>query len=267
METLLTGRYDRVLDQPSGRLELRAEAGSSGSLLLKAGRQTADLDISLKCEPGSRLSLLILKESDQDLALTLSADVHRDAVMKAGLLDLEAGSLQLTGEIRLKEPGAHADVYTGELVSAAGRKKNALNVVSESAHTTGRMHNFAVLQKAADYEMVAAGKIIKGAFGSESHQETRVLTLDEDHTTKELPIQSIHEIDVKASHAMTVGQPDADQMYYLESRGLSHLQAMSLLSIGYFMPVISLAGSEDLRNRLRTDLERKAGLYGHREEY
>ncbi len=135
--------------------------------------------------------------------------------------------------------------------------------MSETDHTFGKMHNFAVLHRAADYDMVAAGKIVKGARGSESHQETRVLTLDADHKTRVLPILYIDENEVKASHAMTVGQPDADQMYYLESRGLSNLQAMSLLSIGYFMPVISLAGSEDLRHRLREDLERKAGLYGH----
>lgn len=263
MERRLTGRHDSTLQAENGRLELMAESGSHGALLLKAGDQVRTLDLSLRCDRDSELRVLILRESSDDLTLTLSADVHSQADLKIGLLDLEKGFLEFRGEIRLKEPGTSADLYTGELVGEGARKKNDLQVVSETDHTFGNMHNFAVLHRAADYDMVAAGKIVKGARGSESHQETRVLTLDADHKTHVLPILYIDENEVKASHAMTVGQPDADQMYYLESRGLSHLQAMSLLSIGYFMPVISLAGSEDLRHRLREDLERKAGLYGH----
>ena len=73
----------------------------------------------------------------------------------------------------------------------------------------------------------------------------------------------IDENDVKASHALTIGQPDADQLYYLQSRGLSTKQAVGLLSVGYFLPVIDLVEDEELKDSLRQEMESKVGLYGH----
>lgn len=263
MERRLHGRYEEQFEAEEGRLELLIDEDSDGSLLLRVPDRVQSLDISIRAGRYSGARILIIRDSRTELKLTIEADVHKDARLHAGLMDLQEGHLDLQADIYLKEEGATAQLYTGELISRRIRKKNAMNVINEVQHTYGTMHNFAVLQDEADYEMVAAGKIVNGAFGSESHQETRVLTLGSGHRTKVLPILYIDENDVKASHAMTVGQPDADQLYYLESRGLSRMQSMSLLSIGYFMPVISLAGSEEVRQKLREELERKAGLYGH----
>ena len=71
----------------------------------------------------------------------------------------------------------------------------------------------------------------------------------------------IDENDVKASHALTIGQPDADQLYYLQSRGLSTRQAVGLLSIGYFKPVISLIEDESAREAIESRMEERVGLY------
>ena len=78
-----------------------------------------------------------------------------------------------------------------------------------------------------------------------------------------IPLLLIDENDVKASHALTIGQPDADQLYYLQSRGLSTKQAVGLLSVGYFLPVIDLVEDEELKDSLRQEMESKVGLYGH----
>lgn len=265
MERTFSGRFDQHLEAPAGRLELVVGQRAEGTLLVKIPEGTGSLDVSVRSDSGSSIRILFLREGNAALELRFDADVHRDAMLQAGLLDMQEGGLHLDASIRLKEEGAQTRFYTGELIGREGAKKNAVNIVSEVPHTTGTMHNFAVLHDRAEYEMVAAGKIVKGAHDSQSHQETRVLTLGDGHVTKVLPILYIDENDVKASHAMTVGQPDADQLYYLESRGLSRLQSMSLLSIGYFMPVIGLAGNEELRLQLRQELERKAGLYGHQE--
>ena len=63
----------------------------------------------------------------------------------------------------------------------------------------------------------------KGCAQAQSHQTTRVLTLGKDHTAKVIPLLLIDENEVKASHALSIGQPDEEQLYYLCSRGLSKL--------------------------------------------
>ena len=77
-----------------------------------------------------------------------------------------------------------------------------------------------------------------------------------------IPLLLIDENDVKASHALTIGQPDEDQLYYLQSRGLTTKQAVGLLSIGYFLPVIELIDNEEEKVQLRQEMESKVGLYG-----
>lgn len=125
------------------------------------------------------------------------------------------------------------------------------------------MHNFAVLKDGANYEMVANGTIDKGAREAASHQETRVLTVGKEHATKVIPLLMIDENDVKASHALTIGEPDENQLYYLESRGLSKEMALGLLSVGYFMPTIEMIQEEEIREKTREEMERKVGVYGH----
>ena len=67
----------------------------------------------------------------------------------------------------------------------------------------------------------------------------------------------IDENDVQASHAMSMGRVDDDQLYYLMSRGLTMQQCTSLISTGYLMPIADVIDQEELRNTLRKELEGK----------
>ena len=76
-----------------------------------------------------------------------------------------------------------------------------------------------------------------------------------------LPILYIDEDDVKASHALSVGQPDAEQLYYLNSRGLTMRQAIGLLSVGYFKPILELIEDEELKEKIAQETEERVGMY------
>ena len=53
-----------------------------------------------------------------------------------------------------------------------------------------------------------------------------------------MPNLDIEENDVRCSHASTVGPVDEDQLYYLESRGVSPERAERLIVLGFFDDVI-----------------------------
>ena len=163
----------------------------------------------------------------------------------------------------LKEQGAEYEILSGQLCQEHIKKVCDMEVRHNAPHTNGQMKNFAVLFDYGQYQMIANGNIKKGCFDAQSHQATRVLTLGQGHKTKVIPLLLIDENDVKASHALTIGQPDADQLYYLQSRGLSTKQAVGLLSVGYFLPVIDLVEDEELKDSLRQEMESKVGLHGH----
>lgn len=109
--------------------------------------------------------------------------------------------------------------------------------------------------------MEACGKIVKGAHDSASHQASRVLTLSNQQSSEVIPLLLIDENDVKASHATTLGQPDENQLYYLQSRGLTREQALGLLTIGYMMPITTVLDDEKLAAELKNEIETKVGLH------
>jgi Fe-S cluster assembly protein SufD len=264
MGALLEGSASLTLSDPKEVLELTCPSRTSASQVLHVDKDVKSLTIHLDAQAGSYVKLLILRlEGEEDAQLEGVIRVSKDAYVEMGILDLADGGLHTNIHADLNEEGAQANLHMGQLVKEAGARTSDLHIDHKRGHTIGNMHNFAVLYDNANYEMVATGKIENGCKEAQSHQETRVLTLGDGHKTKILPILLIDENDVKASHAMTVGQPDASQLYYLQSRGLSKEQAMGLLAIGYFMPVIELADDESLKDSLRQTLERKAGLYGH----
>lgn len=265
MEAVYRERFfDRYeLDTTDSLLDVKLEPNASGSLQirLKDGCSRARLHLEAGAYTHARIFLQNLTE--QACELEIEASLKRDARIELGLLDLQESELKTKIHIDLDEQGASMELYDGQLCLEAGGKYNDFEIAHHADHTFGNMHNFSVVFDKGVYDTVAAGRIDKGCFGSESHQETRVLTMGDGHKTRCIPILYIDENDVKASHALSVGQPDENQLYYLCSRGLNKQMAMGLLSIGYFMPVIDLVEDEKEHEELRMEMERRVGLYGH----
>ena len=87
------------------------------------------------------------------------------------------------------------------------------------------------------------------------------MTLSEEQSSEVIPLLLIDENEVKASHATTVGQPDENQLYYLQTRGLTRTQALGLLTIGYMMPITTVLDDEAQRAELKNEIEMKVGLH------
>lgn len=99
------------------------------------------------------------------------------------------------------------------------------------------------------------GRIIvrQGAQLTNSSQSNRNLLLSDRARVDTKPQLEIFADDVKCAHGATVGQLDADEVFYLKSRGLSEPVARSLLTFAF--------GAEILRGitlaALRTQLEQR----------
>ena len=85
--------------------------------------------------------------------------------------------------------------------------------------------------------------------------------MSEKHNSEVLPVLLIDENEVKASHATTLGQPDENQLYYLQTRGLSRSQALGLLTLGYLLPISELFDNEEIKEKLKNEIEKKVGLH------
>lgn len=96
------------------------------------------------------------------------------------------------------------------------------------------------------------GKVVvrPDAQKTDSTQENKNLLLSEDAQVNTKPQLEIHADDVKCAHGATIGQLDADALFYLCSRGISKKAARDLLTFAFASDVISQLGLEQVEKRL-----------------
>jgi len=105
------------------------------------------------------------------------------------------------------------------------------------------------------------GKIIvhKDAQKTDARQTNKNLLLSEHAAVNTKPQLEIYADDVKCSHGSTIGQLDADALFYLRSRGLDIHEAQSLLSYAFASDVVGRIRIPSLRARLDEYLLTKFG--------
>lgn len=95
-----------------------------------------------------------------------------------------------------------------------------------------------------------------GAKRSVGHETEDVLLFSPTARNRTVPLILCAEEDVEGQHAATVGKIDKDKLFYLQSRGLSELDAKKLLLDAKFSAATSQIPSECIQKRVRSYLER-----------
>lgn len=81
------------------------------------------------------------------------------------------------------------------------------------------------------------GRVIveRTAKNTESFLEERILLLSSGAKAEAVPDLEIENNEVKCSHAATVGRIDEEQMFYLNSRGISEKEAKLMIAEGFLL--------------------------------
>jgi len=216
-------------------------------------RKAKAVNLLIEVQDFADCTLFFWNSSKDKLSFHDEAHVGQDALLKLSYGELSEGSFERKSEVHLDKEGAKIQLHTATLSSSD--KRYELNCMHHARHTHSMMKNYFVLLKEGRCHMDAIGKIDKGASGSKSHQISRGLTFDQQKRAIILPQLLIDENDVEASHATTLGQIDENQMYYLQSRGLTRKEATQLITYGYLLPVTDGIEDEQLRTHCRNEIE------------
>jgi Fe-S cluster assembly protein SufD len=98
-------------------------------------------------------------------------------------------------------------------------------------------------------------KIRKDAQHSDAYQANRSLILSPHAKADSIPKLEIEANDVRCTHGATVGQVDAEQLFYLQSRGYSLEEAQNTLVHGFFQPVIDRIALEQVRLQIHEAID------------
>ncbi|HAZ62829.1 MAG TPA: Fe-S cluster assembly protein SufD [Armatimonadetes bacterium] len=97
----------------------------------------------------------------------------------------------------------------------------------------------------------------KDAQGTDAYQKNETILLGDKARADSLPVLEILADDVKCSHGATLAQIDAEDLFYLMSRGLNRTTAQRLIIEGFFDSVIASVPDEAVRQRLHDAVVRR----------
>jgi Fe-S cluster assembly protein SufD len=154
--------------------------------------------------------------------------------------------------------GANARV-TGAYVGQ-GRQHLDYDTTQEHAapDTTSDLAFRGILRDRATAVWSGMIRVDPGAQRTDAFQESRNLILSDGAHADAIPGLEIEANDVRCTHAATVARLDAEQIYYLMSRGLARPEAERLL-VGGFLEVIAarLDDAPFLHDAVSAALERE----------
>ena len=90
---------------------------------------------------------------------------------------------------------------------------------------------------------------------TEAYQANHNILLSAQAKAETKPQLEIYADDVKCSHGATVGQLNADEQFYMRSRGIPEVEAKVLQVISFLSPVLAGIEDESLRASLAEEVE------------
>ncbi len=218
------------------------EPNSQGSFVCFVDGE-GEFEVNLNVHSYSNWDVLWVNRSDDKLKIQETIHVFDHVHLKLNYGELSQGN-HIKNTLILME-GLYSQVHLKGATLVLNRLKWHLSAIHKSKHTFAQLDNHAIVLRDTQFEMEVTGQIDKGFGKSETHQMTRILNLGDESNAIVFPKLLIDENDVAASHAASVGRPNEEHIYYLQSRGLSKKDAMRLLLKGYLLPITE--GIQDLK--------------------
>lgn len=154
---------------------------------------------------------------------TGSADIDKNSV------DDRTGVNQKTIEIVMEKSDVACEFYCTYRVGKGQTFNLTLDVSHVAPNTQSKILVKGVLDDGGVSSFKGSVKVRATAKGAKTGLEDRALVIGDSVYNHAEPTMQIETDDVEASHASTTGRVDEDQLFYLQSRGLSYKEAQDLL--------------------------------------
>ncbi|MGI8608926.1 MAG: Fe-S cluster assembly protein SufD [Candidatus Dormibacteria bacterium] len=206
---------------------------------------------------GASIQYLVLQQWPDDMTHVATHRVHlgRDARAELVVAATGAAVSKVYMEVAMMGPGGTARI--SGLVIGDGRQH--FDYQSLQDHFAPNCLSDLLVKGALRDEAVSVYsgliKIRKEAQHSDAYQANRNLLLSSRARTDSIPKLEIEANDVRCTHGATVGQVDAEQLFYLQSRGFSIKEAQDTLVHAFFQPVIDRIALPRVRDQIHEAID------------
>jgi Fe-S cluster assembly protein SufD len=193
------------------------------------------------CGRDSQLELITIeREASHAFHITnQAAHVHAGANVQTLAFNTGALLVRNNLSVHLAEPFAQATI--NGLVISSGNQRVDNHTLLDHARENCPSHELYKSLLAGNAAGVFRGKILvrPDAQKTDSKQTSKTMLLSDDAVMNSQPQLEIYANDVKCTHGSTTGPIDEEQLFYLRSRGVSEVQARSLLTYAFAGDVLN----------------------------
>ena len=249
------------------RVLIHAESGSAATLIESysgAGAYLTDSRIDIAVEDGARITHYKLqRESGEAFHIaTTRAALGRDSFYGTTSINLGGKLSRHNIDVLMDHEGAECAVDGLYMVEGSQHTDTHSVIDHRQPHCTSRQLYKGILDGKS--RAVFNGKVFvrHGAQQTDAQQTNKNLLLSSEAQIDTKPQLEIYADDVKCTHGAAVGQLAADELFYLESRGINPSLARNMLTYGFAEEVIERIKIESIKreldeavlNRLHSDL-------------
>jgi Fe-S cluster assembly protein SufD len=257
----LVVRRDRFGSTPrAAHVVIEAAPNSKGVVILEHhGSANLTENVEIVVGDNAQLTVVTVQEWD-DEALHLSshfARVGRDANLRHVIVSLGGSVVRVNPSVHLVSPGASIDSFGLYFADAGQYFEQRPYIDHQAANTRSRVNYKGALQGKGAHT-VWVGDVLIGphADGTDSYEQNRNLVLSEGTRADSIPNLEIETGNIQgAGHASSTGRFDDEQLFYLQSRGISEEEARRLVVRGFLAEIINEIGSPALEERLSAAVE------------
>lgn len=201
---------------------------------------------------------------ERDLTQTFTVPRGREVEMFFAAVNPSVADWSRTWEIVL-EPDSRLTLY-GVVVGAREQVLRQRLIVRHGLRSVSRVSIHGALMGTATASIYGAINIPHDAPQSDGFLEERMLLLDPGTHVDAVPEVEIQNQDVKAKHAASVGRVSSEQLWYLETRGLSRVDARRMIVEGFLSAQIGHFPA-NVRSNIESQLAEQLSLIGQSKQH
>lgn len=242
-----------VVAEPASRMTVMEAADAGKNTLFRSH------GVEIAAAESSQVNYATVQTLSSKTVLISDRRAVAGAGSRIDWTDCSLGSGLTISRIMNDLAGQGAQAYVHGLFYASGTQHFDLhNSTSHNApDTVSEMRTRGVLSCMSRVIYHGKVSISEDAPRSDGYQKEDALMLSPNAHADALPQLEIKNNDVRCTHGATIGQVDAEKLFYLMSRGLTKEQALRAIVKGFFEPLLLKIEIKSVQNRLRALIDEK----------
>jgi Fe-S cluster assembly protein SufD len=221
-------------------------------------------NVELRVGDGADLTFVTVQEWDDDTIHLAQNDalIGRDARLKHIVITLGGKIVRVCTNARYDGPGGSLEAIGVYFADAGQHQEHRLFVDHEAPNCVSNVEYKGALQGDSAHTVWIGDVLIRAAAeGTKTYELNRNLVLTEGARADSVPNLEIETGEIiGAGHASATGRFDDEQLFYLQSRGITEDEARRLVVRGFFAAIVNRVGVTSVQAHLMTAIDKELSL-------